>query len=394
MTVRSAAGRDPAGIHVLEILGNAIVGGMETYVVRLARELARGAFRLSALCPFESRVSDALRDAQADVLIAPVRDDPEWSTIALAAQFVLDHDVDVMHAHLANAHVLGSLVSALTERPCVATIHGRAVPMLDFEAHKMTDGMHMAVVCRAAESHALAIGVARDRLHFVPNGVPPHDGTRREDLAKQLGVGDDTPIVGFVGRLSPEKAPDLFLRMAAQLLPKHTNVVFVVVGDGPMRERLEAEAKVLGIAAHVHFIGERRDVLRLLPGLTALVVPSHAEGMPLALMEGMAAGLPVVATSVGGIPELVTHLQTGLLVTPGEPGELAIAVDGLLDDPPWAAAIGARARERARTLWPQRESAARMGELLRTLANGPPLRASRSASRVHLAGRVATAPPA
>jgi glycosyltransferase involved in cell wall biosynthesis len=134
-------------------------------------------------------------------------------------------------------------------------------------------------------------------------------------------------------------------------------------------------------------------VLPLLPALTALVVPSHAEGMPLALMEGMAAGLPVVATSVGGIPELVTHLQTGLLVTPGEPGELAIAVDGLLDDPRWAAAIGARARERARALWPQRESAARMGELLRTLAEAPP-RAPRSASRVRLAGRIATAPSA
>ncbi|HWC46949.1 MAG TPA: glycosyltransferase, partial [Casimicrobiaceae bacterium] len=233
---------------------------METYVVRLVRELARGAFRVSALCPFEGHVSDALRDAQADVVIAPVRDDPEWATIELTAQFVLDHEVDVIHAHLANAHVLGSLVSALTERPCVATIHGRAVPMLDFEAHRMTDGMHMAVVCRAAESHALAIGVARDRVHFVPNGVPAHDGTQHEDLARQLGVDDDTPLVGFVGRLSPEKGPDLFVRMVAQLLPKHANVAFVVVGDGPMRERLEADAKVLGIAAHLHFIGERRDV--------------------------------------------------------------------------------------------------------------------------------------
>ena len=391
MTVQSAAGGESARTHVLEILGNAIVGGMETYVVRLVRELARAEFRVTALCPFESHVSDALRDAQAEVLIAAVRDDPEWATIALAAQFVLDEDVHVVHAHLANAHVLGSLVSALTGRPCVATIHGRAVPMLDFEAHRMNDGMHVSVVCRAAESHALAIGVARDRLHFIPNGVPESEGARREDLARQLGVDGGTPLVGFVGRLSPEKGPDLFVRMAAQLLPKHASVAFVVIGDGPMRERLEAEAKVLGVASHLHFIGERRDVLPLLPSLTALVVPSHAEGMPLALMEGMAAGLPVVASSVGGIPELVTHLQTGLLVTPGEPAELAIAVDGLLADRPWARAIGARARDRAHTLWPQRESAAQMGELLRRLARAPaPPSVPRQASRVRLAGHVAT----
>jgi glycosyltransferase involved in cell wall biosynthesis len=380
-------------LHVLEILGNAIVGGMESYVVRLVRELPRPQFRVTALCPFESHVTQALREAHAEVLIAPIRDDPVWLTIELAAQFVHEHGVDVMHAHLANAHVLGALVCALTDRPCVATIHGRAVPMLDFEAHRMSDNMHMSVVCRAAESHALAIGVARDRLHLVPNGVPPpHAAEPAATLAASLGLPADTPLVGFVGRLSPEKAPDLFVRMAAQLMPKHARAAFVVIGDGPMRERLEAEARLLGIDSRMRFIGERRDVLPLLPSLTALVVPSHAEGMPLALMEAMAAGVPVVATSVGGIPELVTHLHTGLLVNPGEPGELAIAVDGLLDDLPWAAALGARARERAATLWPQRGSARRMGELLRALATSPRARSPRTASRVRLAGPLAAAP--
>ena len=382
-------GGEQPPVHVLEILGNAIVGGMETYVVRLVRELVRSDFRVSALCPFESHVTDALRAAEADVLVAPVRDDPEWPSIECAAQFVLDHAVDVMHAHLQNAHALGALVAALTARPCLATIHGRAVPMLDFEAHRMSEGMHLSVVCRAAESHALAIGVARDRLHFVPNGVPAPDAAG-EDLADRLGLPAGTPIVGFVGRLSPEKAPDLFVQMVSRLLPKHANAAFVLIGDGPMREHLEAQARLLGVASRVHFLGERRDVLPLLPSLSALVVPSHAEGMPLALMEGMAAGLPVVATAVGGVPELVTHLQTGLLVTPGEPGELAIAVDGLLDDLPWAARLGERARERALAAWPQRASARRMGDLLRTLARGAP--PPRRSSRVRLAGAVAVGP--
>lgn len=356
-------------LHVLEILGNAIVGGMETFVTRLVRELARERIRMSALCPFESHVTAALRDAGCDVIIAPVRDDPVWLTIQLAASFVDDCHVDVLHAHLANAHVLGALVSALTDRPCLATIHGRTVSMLDLEAHRLSERMHMSVVCRAAYAHARAIGVARDRLHLIPNGVPRSNASAdRAAFAAGLGVDADAPLVAFVGRLSPEKGPDLFVRMAAQLAVKHPRAIFVVVGHGPLRERLERDARMLDLGNRLRFAGERHDVLEFMPALTALVVPSHAEGMPLALMEAMAAGVPVVATSVGGIPELVQHGATGLLVGPGDAGNLAAAVDGLLDDPPWAAALGRRARERALTLWPQRESALRMGALLARLA--------------------------
>lgn len=370
MTIEASPGERERRLHVLELLGNAIVGGMETFVTRLVGALPQDAFRVTALCPFEGHVSDALRDAGADVVIAPVRDDPAWLTVQLATAIVHDEAVDVLHAHLANAHVLGALVSALTERPCLATIHGRTVPMLDFEAHRLTDAMHVSVVCRAAYSHARAIGVARDRLHLIPNGVPAPDASADSTaLATSLGLAADVPLVGYVGRLSPEKGPELFVRMAWQLAAKHPRAAFVIIGDGPMRERLREDVRVLGIGDRVHFAGERRDVLALLPSLTVVVVPSRTEGMPLALMEAMAAGLPVVATSVGGIPELIQHLQTGLLVGAGDPGQLAVAVDGLLDDLPWAAAIGARARQRAVALWPQRESALRMGALLRRIAH-------------------------
>ena len=382
-------------LHVFEILGNAISGGMETSVVRLVREWPRDRFRVSALCPFESHITQALRDAGADVLIAPVRDDPPWGTVQLAASYAQDENVDVVHAHLANAHVLAALVSGLTDRPTLATIHGRAVPMLDLEAHRSSERMHMSVVCRAAYRHARAIGVAREHLHFVPNGVPvvqaPLAGGA---LAASLGVAADAPLVGFVGRLSPEKAPDVFVRMAAQLADRQSRPAFVVVGDGPMRERAIDCARSLGIRERIHFVGERHDVPALLPSLAALVVPSHAEGMPLALMEAMAAGVPVVATSVGGIPELVRHDETGLLVDDGDVSGFAAAVDRLLDDRAWASGLGARAREWALAHWPQHESAMRMGGLLTRIAAGgraPPSPHAGSAARMRLAGRAVDA---
>jgi len=126
----------PRRVHVLQVLGNAIVGGMEMSLIRLARELPRASFRVSVLCPFESFITSELRNAGCDVLIAPVRSDPGWESIQTAATYVVDEHVDVVHAHLSNAHVLGALVSSLTERPCVATVHGRSVTMLDLEAHR------------------------------------------------------------------------------------------------------------------------------------------------------------------------------------------------------------------------------------------------------------------
>jgi glycosyltransferase involved in cell wall biosynthesis len=376
-------------LHVLELLGNAIVGGMETCVIRLVRELPRESFRVTALCPFESPITDALRDAGCSVLIAPVRDDPAWQTVQMAATCVNDGHVDVIHAHLSNAHLLGALVSSLTQRPCVATIHGRAIPMLDLEAHRFCDRMHMSVVCRSAHSHARALGIANDRVTMIPNGVPAPDcNADRGLLAAELGVARDTPLVGFVGRLSPEKAPDAFVRAASLVAGANPAAGFVVIGDGPMRAELRRMADALGIGEHVHFIGERDDVQRLLPSLSILVVPSHTEGMPLALMEGMAAGVPVVATAVGGIPELLQHQRTGLLVAPGDVAQIAVDVAQLLRDAGRRAAMGALGRARASALWPQRESALQMGRLLQRVAHDhdAAVRQARE-PRVKLAGR-------
>jgi len=381
----------PRRVHVLQVLGNAIVGGMEMSLIRLARELPRASFRVSVLCPFESFITSELRNAGCDVLIAPVRSDPGWESIQTAATYVVDEHVDVVHAHLSNAHVLGALVSSLTERPCVATVHGRSVTMLDLEAHRLLDTMHLCVVCNVAYNHARTLGVARERLHLVPNGVPGVDATSvPTDVAKLLDLPSGTPLVGFVGRLSPEKAPDAFIRMAWLVANTHPDAMFVVIGNGPRRSELERTVRAFDIAGRVHFLGERHDVRALLPSLALVALTSRAEGMPLALMEAMAAGVPVVAYAVGGIPELIEHERSGLLVAPGDTAQMAAYVEALLCDPPRRAALAACARERAGKLWSERSSALQLGRLYRRLAGvveGPRIRPG-TASPVRLAGRV------
>ena len=141
-TLQPAAPR----IHVLEIIGNAIVGGMENSVLRLIEGLPPERFAVSALCPFESPYTDRLRAAGAEVHVAPMPDDPPWSAILLASTLVKANAVDVIHAHLPNAHVLAGVTGRLTGKPVLATIHGRQLTTLDLEVHRSA-GTHLHVVC-------------------------------------------------------------------------------------------------------------------------------------------------------------------------------------------------------------------------------------------------------
>ena len=174
--------------------------------------------------------------------------------------------------------------------------------------------------------------------------------------------------MGLVGRLVPAKAPDVFLRAVSLAAARVPGLRGLVVGDGPLRAELEAGARRLGLGDRVVFAGVREDVEELLPGLDALLFSSLREGLSMAMLEAMAAGVPVVATEVGGTPELITHGESGLLVPPGDPGRLADALIGLLEDPAGADGIRQAARRRVE----ERFSLARMTAAHEALyAEGP-----------------------
>jgi glycosyltransferase involved in cell wall biosynthesis len=138
-----------------------------------------------------------------------------------------------------------------------------------------------------------------------------------------------------------------FLKAAARVAPLFPEVGFLVVGDGPLREELTDLTRQLGLEQRVHFLGHRADARALIELLAVLVVPSFTEGSPLIILETMAAGVPVVASAVGGIPDQVRHGKEGLLVAPGDPGALGDALLRLLRDPAYARSLGEAGRERA-----------------------------------------------
>jgi glycosyltransferase involved in cell wall biosynthesis len=168
----------------------------------------------------------------------------------------------------------------------------------------------------------------------------------RGQLRAELGIPADVPLVGIVARLVPIKAHEVFLRAAAILAAREAGARFLIVGDGERRAELEALSTNLGLGRSVEFLGWRPDLDRVYADLDLVVLCSRNEGLPVALIEAQAAGRPVVATRVGGVPDLVVSGDTGLLVPPDDPDALARAIQSLLDDVEMRDRLGKAGRRR------------------------------------------------
>ena len=337
-------------VHVLEIIGNGIVGGMESCVARLVQRLPRERLRVSALCPYDGAFAERLRALGIDCGIAAMPEpDPSWAAIQSTCALVRTTGVDVLHAHLPNAHVLAGIVGRITGRPVLGTIHSRQIGMTELEVHRATD-THLCTVCRASELQALGLGVERSRLSCIANGVDAREFSPAAPSSMQPSTARrpsfDAPVIGFAGRLSPEKGPEVFVRAALMLRDRLPRARFVIAGDGPMRERVEALAAQYLLGDRLEMLGECADMPHVYQGLDVLINSSHSEALPLAVMEAMACGVPVVATRVGGVPELVAHGTTGWLAEAGDFQSLAAAAASLIEQPSMHARFAAAARER------------------------------------------------
>jgi len=189
-----------------------------------------------------------------------------------------------------------------------------------------------------------------ERIRAIPNGVaipPPDPGARRRRRA-EFGLGD-APVAIVVSRLHPDKGIKHLLDATAMLMDDLPGIRLLVVGEGAERVKLEDQARRLGLEDAITFTGFRTDVIDLLRAADVYVLPSYHENMPHGILEAMSVGLPVVATVVGGIPEVVVEGETGLLVPPREAKPLCDAIGSLLRDPQAAQAMGAAGLERVIT---------------------------------------------
>lgn len=210
------------------------------------------------------------------------------------------------------------------------------------------------VDCHVCVSHAVAEfsiehGLDRRRVRVIPNGVDYERFAQATpvDLSSE-GVPAEARVAVFVGRLDPQKAPEQWLRAFAELAERFPDLHTVLVGDGPLRSALQAQAAAAGLQTRVHFLGRRNDVPGLLRRADCFVLTSRWEGMPNVLLEAMAAGRPCVATAVEGVTELLRPRETGWLVPCGDPQALAAAVSDVLRAPAEAHCVAQSAQNLVR----------------------------------------------
>jgi len=379
-------------VHVLEVLGNAIVGGMENYVRNLVKCLPADEFKTSLLCPFESAFTTALRAEGRDVYIAPLRDDPPWRTVELICMLIRQTGVNLIHAHLMNAHTVAAIAGKLAGIPTVTTLHGMSLQPQEISVARNT-GSHTIVVCREAWTQAMAVGIAADSVSLVPNGVDLSvyhpQSAMPADFRKAIGVGPDDFLIGFVGRLAWEKGPDKFVKAAEHILQRRPEVHFAMIGTGAMERDLIAAVKRACIDTHFHMAGLWREMSTVYPSLDLMLHTSRADAMPLAILEAMASGVPVVAIGVGGVPDLIETGETGILVGTNEwpgivseyPGDwegVAEAALALIGQPERLKRMSIRSVSRARANYDIRQSAAMTSQIFRKL-----LRPSQDKTRLH-----------
>jgi glycosyltransferase involved in cell wall biosynthesis len=333
------------------LLGDTLnIGGSEGQFVEVATALTRSGWNVHAACV---RAEGPLR---AKVLAAGVDvwscGPPSFKSPRLAgsvlklARYCRRHEIALLHAFDFYSNILAVLTARLARIPRVIASqreleslrprHQRAV-------QRMTLRFATDIVANstpAADDIRRASPRLRHRTVVVPNGV---DTSRFSPTPRPTSA---IVTIGTLANARAEKGLHVFIQAASMLSVRHPATRFRLWGDGPLRRHLEELAERLGIARQVEFCGRTTEPEHALRGLDVFVLPSLSEACPNAVLEAMATALPVVASDVGGIPDLVRHGETGYLVRPNSPRELASAIEALIDDRRSAKELGARGRAR------------------------------------------------
>lgn len=390
-------------LRLLWLIDSLNLGGAESLVPTFARALDPGRVELEICClktiggnPFEPELA-ALRIPCVNLGARNLRDVRAFRSLL---GLIRDREIDLVHAHLNDASIWAGLASRRTGTPWVSTLH--VLPASNLWSREGMRQRLMLKVLRLGCSRVLAVSAAlRDayleqkilrpeQVVVVHNGVAPSwfvEATEEEKRStrRELDLPTEGKIVVTVSVLRRGKGLKVLLDAVDIVVRAEPDARFLVVGDGPLRGELADRCRKLGVDKYVQWTGLRHDVARLLTCGDVFALPTRYDAFPTVILEAMGSGLPVVASRVGGVPEIVESPETGLLVPPGDPGVLAQTLIELLGQPERRRTMGTVGRLRVLETFSTEKWVERLGQVYEEVVGERPL--SSSAPRSENVGR-------
>ena len=343
-------------LRVLSLVDNAgDLGGAERFTIGLAEHLPRERFE-SWVCSTRTGAPSVVREL-AEMQIGYVglarRSKRDVHRLRELASLMRARRFDIVHAHMFGSNVWGTLFGRAFGVPVVLahehnwSYSGDRLRMLIDRWLIGTLATSFVAVSAANRERMVALEhIARDKIIVLPTAYVPHTSTEPIDIRAELGLPPQSLIVGVAAILREEKSLDVLIDAHALVVRRVPDAHLVIAGDGECRGRLEQQVVALDLRDRVHFLGNRRDITSILATVDLGAMSSDWEGMPLFVFECMATNTPLVATAVGGLPEIVESGRTGVLVPPRDPPALGEAIADLLLDPERRALLGRAAATR------------------------------------------------
>jgi glycosyltransferase involved in cell wall biosynthesis len=331
----------------MEIISCDGINGPVIHCLHLCRELSRRGHSITLLCPPNAWIAQQLAGEPIEVIYSKMKRFPP-AELRRVAKEIRNRGIEVVHTHMSKAHFFGVLLRWFAGVPSVATAHSQ-----HFQLHWMLNDLVIGVseaTRKYQVRHNLVLPKRSMTIHnFVqPDLLTPPPVEKREPTRTSLGAADSDLLLGIVATVLPNKGHDFLIRALPKIVAAVPNVRLAIIGAElavGFSESLRREIVELDLEKHVCWAGRRTDMPEVMAALDVCVITSLTENLPMVALEAMAAGVPVVATSVGGIPECVLHEKTGLLVPPKNIDALANALIDLLKNADKRRELGTAGRQ-------------------------------------------------
>lgn len=339
-------------LHLIETSGP---GGAEKMLISLVEHLNKEKYKSTICLLKDGWLNSKLKERGLETIIIPQNRSLDFMWLLQLIKVLKERDIHLMHAHEFAMNTYGSLTSLITKIPIVTTVHGKNYYHEKWRrrwAYRFASRQSKMVVVSENIKKFLInnVGIKNGDLLTIYNGtnINLHQAKNelRDRIKMELRIDKDQPVIGTVGNLYPVKGHTYLLNAAAIVKRTFPTAIFLIAGRGQLLPQLQEEAKELSIKDNVRFLGFREDIPLLLQAMDIFVLPSISEGLPLAALEAMANEKPVIATDVGGIPEVVIDGTSGFLVPSKTPEVLAEKILLLLANRDLSLRLGKEGRVR------------------------------------------------